>query len=350
MSFRKAFTKSMLLSIYISLLLTSLVLAQTESLENETLSALGERGLKLPRNFPIRWWIKYGNKSEQWYRSEEGTRIANNIISWQTPEGGWPLMNTTNEPWTGDEKAIGPWGRNGTFIGSTTNEIRFLSKAFLATQDGKYKQAVLKGIQYIFDAQTPTGGWPKAYPLKGNDYKQHITFNDGAIVNVLTLMREMVTNDQYAFLESTLRDQIKQKYDLGIDCILKCQIVTNSKLTAWCQQHDKNNYHPRPGRTFEPAAISASESIGIIKLLMQIENPSPKVQQAIESAVNWINASKIEGYKVITVPDPDYALKGIDRKLVPDPNSTIWARNYFNELLKKTPQDIMKLKQIGPYF
>ena len=75
-------------------------------------------------------------------------------------------MNTTNEPWTGDEAAIGPWGRRGTFIGATTSEIRFLSRAYRATKDERYKQAVIKGIQFILDSQTPTGGWPKAFPLE----------------------------------------------------------------------------------------------------------------------------------------------------------------------------------------
>ena len=132
-----------------------------------------------------------------------------------------------------------------------------------------------------------------------------MTFNDGGMINALTLMREMTTDDQYAFVGPALIDQLKERYNLGIDCILKCQILTNGKLTAWCQQHDRETYEARPGRAFEPAAICGSESIGIIKFLMQLDNPSPKVQKAIECAVQWVNDSKIEGIKVVTVPDPN---------------------------------------------
>lgn len=280
------------------------------------------------RNFPTDWWKEYSKRDHSWFATEEAVNIGDNIISWQTDEGGWPLMNTTNEPWTGDESAIGPWGRNGTFIYATTNEIRFLSRVYNATLDDKFRESAIAGIRYIFEAQTPTGGWPKSYPVHGEAYYRHITFNDGATVNVLTLLEELFTGQDYKYLGDSLKDQIKESYELGIACILNCQIVTNSKLTAWCQQHDEVNYRPRPGRTFEPAAISGSESVGITEFLMQIDHPSPKIKKAIECAANWFNESKIEGYKLVTVPDTTFKLRNIDRKLVPDPGSVIWARYY----------------------
>lgn len=280
------------------------------------------------RNFPTNWWADYGQRNNDWFKSDEAITIANNIISWQTPEGGWPLMNTTNEPWTGNEDAIGPWGRTGTFVGATTNEIRFLARIYQATNEEKFKQSFLKGLQYIYVSQTPTGGWAKAYPLKDNDYKQNITFNDGAMINVMNLLKEVETGEHYSFLDSTMKDKVKRTFDLGLDCILKCQIVTNSKLTAWCQQHNRYNYQPAGGRTFEPAAISGSESIGIIKLLMDIDHPSLRVKKAIEGAVQWVEDSKIKGYKVNVVTDSTYKPKGIDVKLVPDPGNVMWARYY----------------------
>ena len=280
------------------------------------------------RNFPRDWWGDYSEKDLAWFKSDKAKNIANNIISWQTPEGGWPLMNTTNEPSSDDESALSPWGRHGTFIHATTNEIKFLSRIFQATGEEKYKQSVLIGLHYIFEAQTQTGGWPKAYPLVGDDYKKHNTFNDGAMENIMFLLKEMQENDTYAFLDSSQMAMVNERYNLGIDCILKSQIVTNGKLTAWCQQHDEKNYLPRSGRTFEPAAISGSESVGIIKLLMDIENPSPKVKKAIECAVKWVEESKIEGIKVITIPDSTYKAKGIDRVVVPEPGNILWARYY----------------------
>lgn len=319
-------SRYLFLLLCLSVLSTSAIIAQkTGAIEKK-----GKAGATKARNYPSDWWTVYGSKSADWYKSKEAITIANNILTWQTPEGGWPLMNTTNEPWTGDEKAIGPWGRNGTFVHGTTNEIRFLSKVYLATKNNAYKLGVVKGVNYIFVAQTPTGGWRKAYPLHDNDYKQHITFNDGCMANAMIMLKEIYTRKEYSFLDSAMINKAKRRYDLGVHCILQCQIVSDGKLTAWCQQHDEYNYQPRPGRTFEPAAISGSESVGVIKLLMDIDNPSPKVRKSIESAVNWLRASAIKGHKVISVPDPSYAPKKIDIKFVPDPDSTqtLWARFY----------------------
>ena len=43
----------------------------------------------------------------------------------------------------------------------------------------------------------------------------------------------------------------RRAFDRGIECILKCQIRVDGKLTAWCAQHDEKDYRPRPGRSYE---------------------------------------------------------------------------------------------------
>lgn len=280
------------------------------------------------RNFPVNWWEKYGSMDCTWFASGEAITVAENIITWQTDAGGWPLMNTSRESWTGDKTAIGPWGRHGTFIYSTTNEIRFLARVYKETGKDKYREALLKGMDYIFNAQTLSGGWPKSYPVRDEDYHQHITFNDGAMINVMSLLKEIIEDEVYSFFPSDLMKKVEKRYEMGIDCILKCQIVVNGKLTAWCQQHDEVTYEPKPGRTFEPAAISGSESVEVARFLMEIETPSPKLKKAIESAVSWIIESKIEGIRVVTVPDSTFEKRKIDRIVVKEPGPVLWARYY----------------------
>lgn len=212
-------------------------------------------------------------------------------------------MNTSNEPWTGDEEAIGPWGRHGTILYATTNEIRFLSRIYNATFDNKYKTSALKGLKFIFDAQTPTGGWPKSYPVLEDDYHKHITFNDGAMINALILLKELITEKDYAFLDEDLKREIKERYELGIDCILKCQIRVNGELTAWCQQHDETDYRPRSGRSFEPAAISGGESAQVLLFLMSIRDPSPEVIMVVKSGVKWYHDVQIDSMELIVTRD-----------------------------------------------
>jgi PelA/Pel-15E family pectate lyase len=102
----------------------------------------------------------------------------------------------------------------------------------------------------------------------------------------------------------------------------------NGKLTAWCAQHDEEDYSPRPARTFELASISGQESVGITRLLMSLDNPSPEVVRSIEAAVAWFEASKLKGIRVETKPDKT-APKGKDRVVVNDPAAPpMWARFY----------------------
>lgn len=49
---------------------------------------------------------------------------------------------------------------------ATSTEIRYLSRIYLATQIGKYKDAALNGILYILNSQYPNGGFPQFFVLK----------------------------------------------------------------------------------------------------------------------------------------------------------------------------------------
>ena len=52
---------------------------------------------------------------------------------------------------------------------------------------------------------------------------------------------------QFRF-EGGLIARYSEAFDRGVDCILKCQIKTDGKLTAWCAQHDEIDLSPRPAR------------------------------------------------------------------------------------------------------
>src|SRR3954468_14452222 len=166
---------------------------------------------------------------DEWYRSDEGKRIAANILSQQSELGGWPKNVDTTVPYTGTdrEKDLKPTFDNG----ATTDELRFLARAHRATGDARYQQAFLKGYDYILKAQYPTGGWPQFYP-PDKAYHRHITFNDDAMVRLMNFLRETYTTDRYAPLDDDRRKSAKSAFDRGVACILKCQITIDGKLTA----------------------------------------------------------------------------------------------------------------------
>jgi PelA/Pel-15E family pectate lyase len=262
---------------------------------------------------------------DDWYRGDEGKRIAANILSHQSDLGGWPKNVDTALPYSGTnrEKDLAPTFDNG----ATTDELRFLARAHRATGDERYHRAFLKGYDYILKAQYPTGGWPQFYP-PDKAYHRHITFNDNAMVRLMDFLRETYTGDGYPLLDSERKKAARAAFDRGVACILKSQVKVDGRLTAWCAQHDEIDYSPRPARAFELVSLSGSESVGITRLLMSLDEPSPEVIRAVRAAVAWFESAKLTGIKVVMRPDPA-AARGQNKVVVEDPAAPpIWARFY----------------------
>ena len=262
-------------------------------------------------------WKDYARKPDDWYGSTEGSRIADNILTWQSVEGGWPKnTNTTAQPFTGDTNAL-----KGTFDnGATTGELRFLARAFRAAKDTRYQRGFLKGLDHVLKAQYPTGGWPQFYP-PGTKYHRHITFNDDAMTRVMEFLRDITLSSDYGFVDNDRRKTVQASFDRGLQCILKCQIMVNGKPTVWCAQHDELDYRPRPGRTFELASLSGAESVGILRLLMSLEHPSPEIIRSIKAGAAWFESAKIAGIRQTKANG--------DKRIVQDASAPpLWARFY----------------------
>jgi PelA/Pel-15E family pectate lyase len=63
-------------------------------------------------------------------------------------------------------------------------------------------------------------------------------FNDGAMVRVLEFVREVARDARYAFLAPQTHEACRKAFDLGIACILKCQIVVDGKPTVYLVSED----------------------------------------------------------------------------------------------------------------
>jgi PelA/Pel-15E family pectate lyase len=267
---------------------------------------------------------KYLKKPDAWFASDDAKRIAANILSHQSDLGGWPKnVDTTAAPYQGDRKDLKPTFDND----ATTDELRFLARMFKATKDDTYRKAVEKGVDYILQAQYPTGGWPQFHPPP-KSYHRHITFNDHAMTRVMLFLREAYSQDLYGFLGEERHKAGRKAFDAGVQCILKCQIKVDGKLTAWCAQHDEKDYSPRPGRTYELVSISGGESVGVVQLLMSLDDPGADVVQAVDGAVAWFEAVKLPGIRLVTRDDAK-GPKGKDRVVVKDKDAPpMWARFY----------------------
>ena len=265
---------------------------------------------------------RYAKQSVEWFQSEEGRRIADNVLTWQTSDGGWPkTRDTASEPFDGNSEDL-----HATFDnGATIDELRFLARAFRATNEPRYQQAFLKGLSHILEAQYPNGGWPQFYPLS-KGYHRHITFNDNVMARILGLLRDVSESSDYRFLKTEGRAKVEAAVTKGIDCILRTQIKQNGKLTAWCAQHDEKTLAPAWARSYEPPSISGAESVGVVRFLMSLEEPTPEIITAVEGSIEWFRSVAIHGMRFDEFTDADGQE---DKRVVADPDAgPIWARFY----------------------
>jgi PelA/Pel-15E family pectate lyase len=262
-------------------------------------------------------WDRYEQKSNDWFNSGEAKRVAENILSYQDQYGSWPKnIDTAAELFSADRKDL-----HGTFDnGATTGEMRFLARIYQAAKEPAYKEAFIKGLDLILKAQYPTGGWPQHYP-PGEGYKRHITFNDGAMVRLMELLREIANSSDYDFVDADRRTAAQKAFNHGIDCILKCQIRVDGKLKIWCAQHDEIDYSPQPARSYELISLSGGESAGILRLLMSLENPSQQIIKAITAGVKWYRGSAVEGIRLQWI---DGKLRVVEDSEAPP----VWGRFY----------------------
>jgi PelA/Pel-15E family pectate lyase len=284
-------------------------------------------------------WDDALDQDDAWYGSEEARRIADNVLLYQDASGGWLKNTDMSRELTASQRARLERGETGgrptIDNGGTVTQIRYLARVATATGEQRYATACRRGVEYLLDAQYPGGGWPQIYPLD-EDYSRHITFNDGAMIGVMRLLDDVAAGEpNYEVLDESFRDRAVPAIAHGIDAILKCQVVVEGTPTVWCAQHDAQTLEPAQARAYELPSLSGSESVGIVRYLMDIDEPTSEVRSAIGHAVAWFEAAKIEGKRVDRIRAP-----GLDPPrdvvVVDDPNAEpIWAR--FNAIGTNTP-------------
>lgn len=268
-------------------------------------------------------WSQALRQHKGWYSTPEAIRIADNLLLYQRSNGGWDKNTDMAKVLTQKEKEeLGSEAEKGGVATidnkATFTQMAFLARVYEAAGQEKYKAGFLRGMDFLLAAQYENGGWPQFYPIR-KGYYEHITFNDGAMMGVMQLLRDVARRKApYDFVDQSRRKQAGEAVKKGVEVILKTQIKVNGRLTAWCAQHDRYSFAPQKARAYELPSISGGESIGIVKFLMEIEHPGPDVIQAVEGAVRWMGGVKIQGIRLEKVAAPAMD-KGFDLMVVKDP-------------------------------
>jgi PelA/Pel-15E family pectate lyase len=256
--------------------------------------------------------------TREWFGSAEARRLADSVLSFQTPSGGWSKrVDMTRGPRRRGQSYFSEndrWSYIATLDNDATiSQLRFLAAVHAAHPEARLAQAFERGIEYLLEAQFPNGCWPQVYPLAGG-YHDGATFNDDAIVNVARLLGE-VAGGAFGFVAPERRQRARAAADRGVECILASQVLVRGTRTVWAQQYDPLTLQPAAARTYELVGLSGRESANATRYLMSLPTPNPRVVSAVLAAVDWFRAHALSGH----VYD-DYVLRKVDGA------GPLWAR------------------------
>ncbi len=272
------------------------------------------------------------------YAPAQIREIAANILLFQRSNGGWPKDYDMLAILTDDQRAT----LRATAAAVDTSfdnhnihaQVDYLARAYALLHDEAWREACLRGFDFMLAAQLPNGGFPQRYP-KATGYSAHITFNDGVMIGVLNVLKDAADSaPQWSWLDEARRQRARAAVDRGVACILRCQIRSaDGGLTGWCQQHDAATFAPASARTFELASCCPQETTEIARFLMRVEPPSSSIVAAVDAAAAWLARVKLSGIRVDKVPAPAVEFERhraeFDVVVVEDPAAKpIWARHY----------------------
>ena len=240
---------------------------------------------------------------ESWFASDEAKALADAAISYQTPTGGWskgidyqagPRAPGTH--WTNSQGDA--WHYCGTFDNrSTTEQLKLLAGVYSTTKREDVRAALQRGLDYVFEAQYPNGGWPQNYPIESG-YHEAITLNDNAMVHILeVLLTLMQKKPPFTFADEALGQRAQAAFERGIDCLTAMQVKIDGKATVWCAQHDPLSLAPEHARTKEPPSLSGGESAEVVRFLMRKAPITDATKAMISSAVAWFESHKLTGLR-----------------------------------------------------
>jgi PelA/Pel-15E family pectate lyase len=196
---------------------------------------------------------------------------------------------------------------------NTQSALRFLL-AFVdaatsapAPEDAPVRAALDYGLGKLVEAQYPIGAWPQrwdgqprdpaAYPVKRasfpaaypreqpkTSYYQHYTLNDDTHRDaIVTLLDAHKRTGRAGYLEAAKR---------GGEFLLRAQMP--EPQPAWAQQYNAA-VEPAWARAFEPPAITAGESVGVLRQLVDLylELGDERYLKPLPAAIAWYERSKL---------------------------------------------------------
>jgi len=243
------------------------------------------------------------------------------LVRGQLESGGWDYLiefdpaRRSDWRYRADAGTAGPKAKNMTTFDDNTTQgalgylLAFLDAAKAAPdpEDARIQDALDHGLRQVIIAQYPNGAWPQRWDGEPHDpaeypvlqatipadypreqptsgYYAHYTFNDGAHRDLVLVLLDAARR--------TGREDCRAAARRGADFLLLAQLP--EPQPAWAQQYDAH-MQPAWARAFEPPSVSSAESVGAIRLLMDVylEFGDERYLAAIPPALAWLKRSGI---------------------------------------------------------
>ena len=246
--------------------------------------------------------------------------VAAALTYGQLESGGWEYAVSFDEKWRTryyrridvgklSEQEIGRRRNTSTYDDDNTQSaLHFLMDYVVIAPDDRAARMTLDyGLQKLVAAQYPNGAWPqryrgdmrsekdfpvmkasipKVYPrqYEKRSYSAHYTLNDNTQRDVIMTMLKawkQFGNEEY------LRAVKK-----GGEFLLLAQLPEPQPV--WAQQYN-SRMEPDWARAFEPPAACGGESVGAMRMLMDlyVEFGDEKYLEPLPRAMHWYERSKV---------------------------------------------------------
>ena len=271
-------------------------------------------------------------------RLAQDRALADNIVTWQMPHGGFFKHDKTfyAVPWNGTAARSDWHGDNDVELGTidnnaTVTELMFLAEVYRRSSETKYRDSARRALDFLFTMQYPSGGFPQVYPARaGTTYSNHVTFNDDAMIRVMVLLlqtsklvppldQDVFTAEQRAKLAGAIQN--------GVGYILNAQIAQSGVKTVWCAQHDPTSYEPKGARSYELPSKSGKESESVVAFLMT-QPQTPEIKASVQAALAWFRSDSVMVADTAYVARPAGSTDDAYNPIRPQPGSTMWYRFY----------------------
>ncbi len=285
----------------------------------------------------IHHWRNVHGRDYPRHAPSQVREIADNLLLHQRRDGGWIENQDPARVLSAADRerlAAEALQDGGSFDNRNVHtQIDYLLAAHSLTGDARYLQAAVRGLEFTLAHQIPgCGGWPHTVPARQR-FHPLITFADDVTAGVLGMLRGAAQGEgRYAALDAALRQRAAQAVARGDDCVLQLQIRQDGGgLTGWAGQYDPQTLRPAQGRSFELSSIAVQETVGVVRYLMSIPDPSPQAIAAVEGAVAWLRRVALDGWRLEAfAAEPEqyrHHRSDEDRRLVRDPSAPpLWAR------------------------